>query len=129
MEPGAGRALFVGMDFRVRQPRVVIDHGVDVVEPDPRILPRGGVTGCASVCSPPAAVGDTSEFLDVHMHQFPGASTFVTDRGLLGCADRLTRQRVALGQPWNTVATQNRSDGSRRDARERTDPILPLPQL
>jgi len=33
-EGGTGRALFIGMDLGVGKPGVVIDDGVDVVEPD-----------------------------------------------------------------------------------------------
>ena len=85
-----------GVDFGIGQPGVVIDHRVDVVEPDSGLLMRGRVAGCSAVGAPAAAVGDAAEFLHVDMHQLTRPGMFIPDGGLFGGADDLPGQRVAV---------------------------------
>ena len=82
-ERGAGPRLFVVEDLRVCVAAVVVDHRVDVVEPDPPFAVPGSRAGCATVSSPPATVGDPADLLDVHVDQLAGPVAFVTDRGRL----------------------------------------------
>ena len=60
-EVRAGPALLVGEDLAVGQPRVVVDHGVDVVEPDLGVPVTLGGPGPAAHRLPAAAVGDAAE--------------------------------------------------------------------
>ena len=80
-EPSARVSLLIAEDLGVREPGVVIDHGVDVVEPDPGSLLRRGRAHLASVGPPATPVGDPPDLLDVHVDQLTGPSTFVAHRG------------------------------------------------
>jgi len=93
-EPGAGVGFLVGVDLGVGDAGVVVDGGVDVVEPDP-----GPVAGPASfevvaAVGPPAApVAQSAEFLDIDVDEFAGAGAFVA-------ADQRAKRR-----PWLSAVT------------------------
>jgi hypothetical protein len=95
-ELGAGVGSFVGEDLGVREPAVVIDDGVDVVEPIVACRSRAGRTALAAVCSPAATVGDPADLLDVHVDQLAWPFTLVAHRRRLRGADQASGERVAL---------------------------------
>ena len=88
-ERRAGRGFLVGQDLGVGQPGVVVDSGVDVVEPDLCWLAAGRWS--AAVDPPPAAVGDAAELLHIDVDQIAGSVAFVAGRCRLGGADRARR--------------------------------------
>ena len=78
-EPVCGGAFLVGVDLGVGKAGVVIDGGVDVVEPDGG-LGVPGVRG-ALVDPPAATVGYATELLHVDMDQIAGMGVLVPDLG------------------------------------------------
>jgi hypothetical protein len=56
--------------------------------------------------APAAAVGDLADLLHVHVHQLPGPVPLVAAGGLLGGADQLPGQRIAVSQVGQLVAAQ-----------------------
>jgi hypothetical protein len=106
-EGRAGGAFLVGEDFGVGQAGVVVDQGVDVVEPDPGPFLCPGLAVFAAVRLPSAAVVDPADLLHVHVHQLAGPAAFVADRGGLGGADHLAGQWVAVAQVRDLVAAQD----------------------
>ena len=117
-------ALLVGEDLGVREPAVVIDDGVDVVEPDPGLLLRRGRAHLAAMGSPAAAVGDPPDLLDVHVDQLAGPVAFVADRGGLRGSDHLAGHRVTLGQARHVVAAQDPAHGPGRHTELGAEPVL-----
>jgi hypothetical protein len=95
-QPEGGSSFFplVVEDFRVRQPRVVIDGVVQVgvAGPFAAVLSSLG----AAEGAVPAAVRDASELLDVHVDQAPGMVVFVPLR--CGLAHRRQPGHPAPGQ-------------------------------
>jgi hypothetical protein len=83
-EPGAGGPLLVGQDLCKRDPGVVVDRDVDVVEPDPAgALAASSVVvdDVGSVQAPAAAVGDATEFLHVDVDQVSGPVALISALG------------------------------------------------
>ncbi len=119
-ERRAGRTLLIAQDSSEREPGVVIDRDVDVVEPellrlDPTlvVIHRGG-----TIEAPTAAVGDPTEFLDIDVQQIAGAITFIP---MLGAA------RGSNPDPGHGVELMQRrqpsaSDDPRRRRCADTDP-------
>ncbi len=62
---------------------MVVDHRVDVVEPDPAFFFAEHGAHLAAVGFPAATGRDAPEFLDVDVNQLAGPVAFVTDRGCL----------------------------------------------
>jgi hypothetical protein len=107
-EPGHGCALLVGMDTGVGEAGVVIDCGVDLVEPD-RGFPIASVRG-ADVNTAPA-VGDAAQLLGVDMDQVAGMGMLVSILGRRACAEGISGDGVGPRQYRNLVAGQDAADG------------------
>src|SRR5690606_18899368 len=131
-ERRAGRALLIGQDLAVGQPGVVIDQGVDVIEPDLGGAVVSGFPSGAAVRAPATPVGDPADLLDVHVHQLAGTVAFIAHRGGLAGADHLAADRVELTQVGQSVAAQDPRHGPRTDAEFGPEPVrpttFPLPQ-
>ena len=77
-DTGRGHAFLVVVDLGIRDTRVVIDHGVDVVVP----LSSFPVRTFAAPMEPlPTAVRDTAELLHIDMDQRARILVFVSVRG------------------------------------------------
>ena len=83
------------MDLGVRQPEVIIDGRMNVVESDPSSLVRGGVAGRSAVRTP-AAIGNSAQLLHIHVHQLAWSGAFVAAGGGLQHADDGSGEWVAL---------------------------------
>ncbi|GAA1634569.1 hypothetical protein GCM10009805_31480 [Leucobacter chromiireducens subsp. solipictus] len=77
-DTGRGHAFLIVVDLGVRDTRVVIDHGVDVVVPLSSFPVRAFA---ASVEPPPTTIRDTAEFLHIDMDQRARILVFVSVRG------------------------------------------------
>ncbi len=76
-EPGAGDALLIRVNLDEREPGVIIDSHVNVVETNPG-MPFGMVTdGLVRVRPPAASVRDPAEFLHIDVDHVPGCVAFV----------------------------------------------------
>lgn len=84
---------------------MVIDEGVDVVEPD-RCVPVSVGDGAAEG-APTAAVGDAAELFHIHVDQLAWVVAFVSDRGRLRCSDHLAGHRVEPGEVRLTATSQD----------------------
>ena len=78
---GGGYAFLVGVDLDVGESAVVVDHGVNIVEPDP--FPAGSMVAAAlfRVGPPAAAVRDGAEIFHVNVQEFAGSFSCVA----VGC--------------------------------------------
>ena len=108
-------AFLVGQDLAVGHPGVVIDNGVDVVEPDPG--PFGGAGGphLAAMGSPAATVGDPPDPFHVDVDQLAGPGPLVADGGGFGGSNDRPGQRIQLFEAGYAVAVEHSGDGSGRD--------------
>jgi hypothetical protein len=106
-ERDRGGSFLVGEDLAVGQAGVVVDGAVDVAVAAGRrcagaaVAPAGG----PAEGSPAAAVGDTAELLDVHVHQVTGRGVLVAARLLP--ADGLAGGQIYAGQLGHAVADQH----------------------
>lgn len=109
---GAVLAL-VGQHLDVGEPRGIVDGDVQV-------LSAGALDTIAAVaCDAVAGPGDTAELLDIDMNELSGPLALITDDG---------RFRIEGGQPSETEAAQDGSDGRARQAEAAGDcgPVLRL---
>lgn len=99
-ERRAGGALLIGEDLREREPGVVIDGDVDVVEPELDLpIPAAVMIDRVWTCdAPTAAFGDAAELPHVDVDQVPRGLAFVADLGASGRAQRDPGDRVQLVQ-------------------------------
>ena len=86
---------------------MVVDEGVDVVEPDPGLLVGRGVPGSRPWARQPPPSGIRPIFLTSMCTSSPGSVTLVTHRGGLRGPDHLAGHRVALAQARDVMATQD----------------------
>lgn len=135
-EPGRGLLAFVVEDLRVRHPRVVIDGVVQIpVTTRAWCSTAGGFvprdTGLAVLCrsaavdTPPAAVGDPTLLLDVHVHQLTGFGDLVPRR--LRPAHRQPCRLVDVGQLRHPVPGQHPPDRGPGQVQVIRDPVRPPP--
>jgi hypothetical protein len=117
-EPSCGFLLFVGEDFGIGQPGVVIDGVVQesiagsAVRRRPGLVP---VTDGSALAPVAAAVRDPPEFLDVHVDQLPGLSVLVA-------TDHPARGPVQPGQPGQPVPGEHPMHRGWMDPQQVTDP-------
>ena len=77
--------------------------------------------------TPPAAVGNPTQFLHIHVHQLPGPVTFVAHRGGLRGADELAGEPVQFPQVRDLVAAQDPPHRARGQPELGPDPVLTPP--
>lgn len=82
---------------------MVIDGGVDVVEPDP----ASSDLFAAAVGAPLTTVRDAAEFFHVDVDQLTQSLAFVAGRRSPGGADERRGDGVQPRQRWNIVSVQD----------------------
>jgi hypothetical protein len=124
----------VAQHLGLGQARMVIDHRVDLVVADWRLLVPH--CGGSAASSPATALGDTTDFLDVHVDQLARRSRSYGPGSALMCSARETltdvlRKRVGQRDRLDATGPLNRSGstatGQAWSARPRPKPIAARP--
>jgi hypothetical protein len=103
---------------------VVIDDRVDVIEPDlGEPTQTGSPNDTAAMGPPPAAIGDPSDLLDVHVQKLTWPGLLVADGRVLRCPDHVTGHGVTDRQERHVVTSEDPSHGPGRHAQLGTQPV------